>query len=159
MDESSYTLYLVSILVTAFAAGWALDLIAATGWNPVAAMNHSMHSHSEDGMLPRWLSLTTSIALAVITARIILAKAVIRLTDSFQKKAVADGQHEYVIVVDGMACEHCRDAVRKSIQAVEGVRSVDVDLRSGLTSVRGTFSEDAVHKAVELSGFQWHAQA
>lgn len=61
-------------------------------------------------------------------------------------------------MVDGMACEHCRDTVKKSIQAVEGVRSVDVDLRSGLTSVCGTFSEDAVHKAVELSGFQWHAR-
>lgn len=36
------------------------------------------------------------------------------------------------IKVGGMRCEHCREAVRKALSAVEGVAEARVDLAAGL---------------------------
>jgi copper chaperone len=44
---------------------------------------------------------------------------------------------EYVetVVVEGMHCSHCVSSVTEEVQELAGVRSVDVDLASGRTTV------------------------
>jgi copper chaperone CopZ len=57
----------------------------------------------------------------------------------------------------GMTCGHCASAVSEEISALEGVRSVDVDLVAGGTStVRvdsdAPLAEDAVAAALDEAG-------
>jgi copper chaperone CopZ len=59
--------------------------------------------------------------------------------------------------VRGMTCGHCASAVSEEISALEGVRSVDVDLVAGGTStVRvdsdAPLAEDAVAAALDEAG-------
>jgi copper chaperone CopZ len=56
--------------------------------------------------------------------------------------------------VNGMTCGHCKKSVVEQVLQVPGVRAVDVDLDSGLLTVRGDDFEDvAVHKAVDEAGY------
>jgi copper chaperone CopZ len=59
--------------------------------------------------------------------------------------------------VQGMTCGHCASAVSEEISALEGVRSVDVDLVAGGTStVRvasdAPLADDAVAAALDEAG-------
>ncbi len=56
--------------------------------------------------------------------------------------------------VTGMTCGHCVASVTEEVTAVEGVDDVTVDLASGLLTVTGTASDDAVKAAVEEAGYQ-----
>jgi copper chaperone len=57
--------------------------------------------------------------------------------------------------VVGMSCGHCRAAVTEEVGRLEGVSGVEVDLESGLVTVRGTAIDDAsVASAVEEAGYE-----
>jgi copper chaperone CopZ len=55
--------------------------------------------------------------------------------------------------VTGMTCGHCSKAVTNEVLQVEGVRAVDVDLDSGVLTVRGDAEDDAIRKAVDEAGY------
>ena len=59
--------------------------------------------------------------------------------------------------VQGMTCGHCASAVSQEISALEGVRSVNVDLvAGGVSTVRVTsdapLTDDAVASALDEAG-------
>lgn len=53
-----------------------------------------------------------------------------------------------------MNCPHCRASVDRSIAAVEGVTTVDVNLSDGIATVEGEHNPDDVIKAVQAAGFE-----
>lgn len=55
--------------------------------------------------------------------------------------------------VTGMNCPHCQASVKRAIEALPGVESVDVDLKGGSASVVGEVLPAAVIEAVKLAGF------
>ncbi len=56
--------------------------------------------------------------------------------------------------VSGMTCAHCRAAVEAEVEALRGVREVDVDLGHGMVTVRGDRIDDAaVAAAVRRAGY------
>jgi copper chaperone len=55
--------------------------------------------------------------------------------------------------VTGMTCGHCKSAVTTEVLQVEGVQAVDVDLDSGMLTVRGSADDDAIRKAVDEAGY------
>jgi copper chaperone len=55
--------------------------------------------------------------------------------------------------VSGMTCGHCTKAVTDEVLQVPGVRAVDVDLDSGVLTVRGDAEDDAIRKAVDEAGY------
>jgi copper chaperone CopZ len=55
--------------------------------------------------------------------------------------------------VTGMTCGHCTKAVTDEVLQVPGVRAVDVDLDSGVLTVRGEADGDAIRKAVDEAGY------
>jgi copper chaperone len=62
---------------------------------------------------------------------------------------------ERVYTVTGMTCEHCVRSVEEEVGEVAGVRTVDVELASGLLTVSGEdFSDEAVRGAVAEAGYQ-----
>ena len=55
--------------------------------------------------------------------------------------------------VSGMTCGHCKSAVIGEVLQVPGVRAVDVDLDSGVLTVRGEADDAAIRKAVDEAGY------
>ncbi len=58
--------------------------------------------------------------------------------------------------VQGMTCEHCREAVTNELSHLPGVRSVDVDLDTGDVAVvsDAPLDPEAVRHAVDEAGFE-----
>ncbi|GHH81470.1 heavy-metal-associated domain-containing protein [Streptomyces capitiformicae] len=54
---------------------------------------------------------------------------------------------EKFFTVSGMTCGHCAASVTEEVVAVTGVTEVDVDVRSGLVTVRGDSVDDIVVRA------------
>ncbi len=70
--------------------------------------------------------------------------------------AFAGGNH-YALAVDGLACPFCAYGVEKRLGAIEGVESVEIDVKSGQVAVTlaegKTLSEEVARQAVEDAGF------
>jgi copper chaperone len=57
--------------------------------------------------------------------------------------------------VPGLHCRHCKDAVTREVEAVEGVESVDVDLDRKLVTVTGSSLDDAaLRAAIDKAGYE-----
>lgn len=63
---------------------------------------------------------------------------------------------EAVYTVSGMTCDHCVNAVRTEVGAIDGVKGVDVDLGTGQVRVTSDqpLQDDTVRAAVEEAGYQ-----
>jgi copper chaperone len=62
---------------------------------------------------------------------------------------------ETTFTVQGMTCGHCVASVKEEVGEVQGVASVDVDLGSGLVTVRGQGVDDAaVRAAIDEAGYE-----
>jgi copper chaperone len=56
--------------------------------------------------------------------------------------------------VPGIHCGHCEAAVKRELEAVQGVESVAVDLKSKLISVTGSELDDAaLRAAIDEAGY------
>lgn len=63
------------------------------------------------------------------------------------------------VLVEGMTCSHCVSSVTEELSSVDGVDSVDVDLKVGGSSVvrigsSAPLDADAVRSAVEEAGYR-----
>lgn len=65
-----------------------------------------------------------------------------------------DNIMKQVIKVDGMSCMHCVARVEKAIAAVEGVKSVKVDLEKGEATFEGDVQAQKVIDAVVAAGYE-----
>jgi Cu+-exporting ATPase len=64
---------------------------------------------------------------------------------------------ETTIKVGGMSCTHCRHAVKRALEALRGVRGVDVSLERGearVTHEPGSPSVEDMKKAVKEAGYE-----
>ncbi|MDY6822081.1 MAG: copper chaperone CopZ [Deferribacterota bacterium] len=64
---------------------------------------------------------------------------------------------EVVIKVNGMSCEHCKNAVEKEIKSLVGVKSAEVALEEG--NVKVIFDEtkvrlDNIYEAIDEAGYE-----
>jgi copper chaperone CopZ len=60
---------------------------------------------------------------------------------------------ETKLSITGMNCQHCVSAVRKALEGVPGVETVDVSLDQAQAVVSGSADADAMVTAVEDAGF------
>ena len=67
------------------------------------------------------------------------------------------GGNYYALAVDGLACPFCAYGVEKRLSAIEGVESVEIDVKSGQVAVTlaegKTLSEEVARQAVKDAGF------
>lgn len=57
--------------------------------------------------------------------------------------------------VPGMTCGHCEASVKEELNAVAGVESVDVDLKTKLVTVSGASLDDAaLRAAIDEAGYE-----
>ena len=60
---------------------------------------------------------------------------------------------ETIYNVKGMACNHCKATVEKTLLALPGVETVTVDLPTGRVKVTGTAAPAAISEAINAAGF------
>ncbi len=60
------------------------------------------------------------------------------------------------IVVTGMSCEHCANAVRAEVGALPGVTEVAVDVAAGKVRITGepVPADAALREAIEEAGYE-----
>lgn len=62
---------------------------------------------------------------------------------------------EKEILIEGMHCEHCVDAVKSALEKVEGVRNVNVDLNKKIAVVDvENVKDEILADAVDGVGFE-----
>lgn len=141
MGRRAAVVYLISIVAGAIAFGLMIDYLLPARWFAIDASGMmSGHMHG--------FSLFSTLCSGVLV--VLLAVALIKrnIHHSTIKGAMTK---EYVI--KGMNCPHCQAAVAKSISGVEGVEHVDVNLSTGIATVEGKPSDEAIAHAVRGAGF------
>lgn len=60
-----------------------------------------------------------------------------------------------IITVEGMACEHCVNAVKTALEGLDGVKSAKVDLKkkTAVVKLSDDVSNEVISKAIENAGF------
>lgn len=62
-----------------------------------------------------------------------------------------------VFTIQGMSCDHCKQAVTNALTDLSGVNSVEVDLEGGKATVAydpGQTNEADMKKAIEEAGYE-----
>jgi copper chaperone CopZ len=58
--------------------------------------------------------------------------------------------------IGGIMCAHCKATVEKGLSEIYGVKSVHVDISTGLTSVEGAHYAEDVKRTVEQLGYDFN---
>jgi copper chaperone len=70
-------------------------------------------------------------------------------------------QSRFEIRADGLACPYCAYGIEKKFMAIEGVKSIDVDLKKGQVKVNGvaslSFNEQQLKTLFTDSGFTYRS--
>lgn len=61
--------------------------------------------------------------------------------------------HEQLIKVQGMTCQHCVAAITRAIQAVDGEARVEVDLALGQVRVATGLARSELLRVIEEQGY------
>lgn len=67
------------------------------------------------------------------------------------------GVEKQIVHVEGMHCAHCAANVEKALSAIEGVKSVKVDLekKAAFVKAKPAIEIEAAKKAIESIGFKF----
>lgn len=60
-----------------------------------------------------------------------------------------------VLKVEGMSCDHCITAIKKTVGAIQGVENIDIDLKGGIVSVQhgDGINVEQLKEAVQGAGY------
>ncbi len=143
LGRRSTLIYLGTIAATAFFGGMLLDQLIT------ADAIRAEHAHA---MMPALVGHASAVVLLIV-----LAVAVVRgipRKEVEEMVADADGAPTTRLRVTGMTCSHCAGAVRRALLECEGVDSAEVNLASGLATLRGEPEDyNAMTSAVEELGY------
>jgi len=147
-------IYLCTVAVGAFAAGWSLDLVytflAPAG---VAAEPH-MH-HESVG----WLGNIAAMTLLGVLLWSLASKYAARFRGA-EMPEYKDMGSTVTLKVAGMTCNHCANAVSRALRESSGVAEARVDLAAGRAVVTGMKMDPAaLVKAVEELGYKSYVVA
>jgi uncharacterized protein len=142
-------LYLLTIAVTAVAAGLALDwLMGAMQWSVPPLGEHTHHT-----MAGGWLSAFWQILLLLVLGFSYAAK----FFPQHKRAGETVGEHSHeaetsarqplpspspssqrlVLAIDGMTCGHCAAKVTRALKQYHSVTSVEIDLAKGRAVISG----------------------
>lgn len=143
MGRKSALIYLSSIIIGAIAFGLAIDYILPASWFTVAdihaACGHGSHAPG----------VFTTICSAILVLMLVYTFIKNRIHKTIKPTEMTK---EYQ--VKGMNCPHCQAAVKKAIASVDGVEQVEVNLSTGIATVEGTPSPEAIAAAISDAGFE-----
>ncbi|MFP4053917.1 MAG: SO_0444 family Cu/Zn efflux transporter [Phycisphaerae bacterium] len=166
MGKRTATIYLLSVAITALAAGIVLDYVFnVIDAKPAPPMTHVM---------PHWLKLLSALALLGILGygwlkptlaswmgKRAVAHADAACHDPLEPQQLAGQLHgsnhpaHWHADIVGMHCSHCAAAVEKAVRELPGVAAVHADAHRGSAEISGHGVEPAgVRQAVESLGYR-----
>lgn len=136
--------YVGSVVVTAIAVGLIIDTLLPPSWfvPPIGAAHGACH---------HGFSVFPTICSVALVALLIYSAFVNRHPHHDNINNDMDTQ---TFKVKGMACAHCKATVEKTVAALDGVKSVAVDLSDGTAVVSGDINPEKVAQAISLAGFE-----
>lgn len=135
-------IYVGSVVVTAIAFGLAIDLLMPAEWFAVG-MHGGGHGHVPGAF---------SVACSVLLGGLVVYTQVLNRKHHHQHK-ISDTEMTQQFKVTGMNCPHCSASVGRAISAIDGVESVEVDLKGACATVNGAVDSERVVEAVRLAGY------
>ena len=144
--KRSTVAYLASIIGGAMAFGLLVDYVLPASWfvpSLASGMAHCSHCTS-------WLNVVCSV---VLVALLVLTQVEMIIRRKRIKNNTTIMTKEYKI--KGMMCAHCQANVEKNLAAIEGVKSVKVDLKSGVAYVEGDVAPEVIIAKIEQLGYEY----
>ena len=144
--KRSTVAYLASIIGGAMAFGLLVDYVLPASWfvpSLAGEMAHCSHCTS-------WLNVVCSV---VLVALLVLTQVEMIMRRKRIKNNTTIMTKEYKI--KGMMCAHCQANVEKNLAAIEGVKSVKVDLKSGVAYVEGDVAPEVIIAKIEQLGYEY----
>lgn len=147
LGKRSLITFLATIIIGAISFGLIVDCFLPTEWF-VSQINQKFQNSAcmgEGNIIPWWKSLS-----AIILTILLIIAMKKRLTRN--KKETLSYMKSFN--VSGMMCNHCKAHVENAIKALDGVKSVNIDLASGKTDVEGDVPASAIIDAVKKIGYE-----
>lgn len=138
LGRRTVLLYLLTIVLSAVAAGLLLDWLLPTLQVKVPDLSEESHA----AMHGSWVSAFWALLLLAVLAYSYLAaylpkrKKAAEVSEGHAHQSGGPSQ-QLVLAVDGMTCSHCVATVSGALRKCHGVASVEVDLGKGTAVVRG----------------------
>lgn len=143
LDRRAMVLYTLSIVLGAIVFGLVIDYLLPASW---FALSSAGDACCEMDAFPWW-----KILCAVIFV-ILLINAMLHKHQHHHETSAPDSGAA-CFIVKGMQCNHCKASVERTVGAIDGVTSVDVNLADGTVTVSGNVDPAAVVEQVEGLGF------
>lgn len=144
MGKKTLLFYLLSIVSGAIAFGLAIDYLLPREW----FLTSLAHIHDCHAQGVSWFNLGCTLLMFLLLVNAFVLRY--RKQDSCELPS----DKNWVMMVKGMTCNHCKNNVEKAIMKVDGVEQVDINLADGRTVVTGSFDREAIKKSVEGIGFE-----
>lgn len=142
LGRKTLWLYLLSITLGAFAFGLGVDYLLPREW----FTSHLVLTHACCHATPALFNVICSIVLGCLLVYALIMRFVPKKKDKTMETRV--------FKVDGMMCNHCRANVEKTLQGLQGIDEVTVDLAAGTATVKGDITDEAVIKAITDIGYE-----
>ena len=142
LGRRAAAIYLSVIVIGAIVIGLCIDYLMPRDWFTMPLTAGHALCHLQVGLFP-------GICSAVLI--LLLINALIRRYLPKKSKKMENGQ--ITITVKGMTCGHCKAMVEKNIGKLPGVESVEADLATGMTVIKGNPDMAAVREVIDDLGF------
>ncbi len=143
LGKKTLILYLVSIIIGAFAFGLLIDYVLPAEWFTSTLV--------ADGACQHHMGLSWwKIASAILFTLLLLMAYILKYTNKTQTNMTTTFQ------VEGMMCNHCKANVEKNVAAIEGVQHVVADLTKGEVYVEGIADKAKVIEVITSLGYECH---
>ncbi len=147
MGRRATLIYVGSVVVTAIGFGLLVDLLLPASWfTPASFTAMACHGHAH-------VSVFATLCSVVLAGLLIYTAIKFRGHTHSHNHTNNTTEMERKYRIAGMSCPHCQATVTKALSALDGAESVTVDLSSGIATVRGEVSPEAVNAAVYAAGF------
>lgn len=153
--KRTLSLYVLSIVIGAILFGLCIDYLLPQEWFTVSSVitagGHCAHC------LTVWDWIFLGILVLLLVNALVLHRHHHHDHDHHAHESEGEG-HDHapkatVYKVEGMACNHCKAAVKNAIDVIPGVEKVEVDLAAGKAYVYGKHHPEEVVKAVSERGY------
>lgn len=153
LGRRTLIIYLASIILGAMVFGLGIDYLLPRDrfTAPIAQMAECCSDS------PSWFNAICSIILLLLLANALIHR--FRRKDAEGCDDACDCQHvspvhEARYHIEGLRCNHCKANAEKAIAALDGVESVEIDLASGIATIKGHVDESELRTALAALGFK-----
>lgn len=142
LGQHAAAVYIGTIVIGSILIGLAIDYLMPRSWFPIPMTAAGACCHLNVALFP-------AICSVILIALMIYAF----IAKYSHKKPSVKNSDETDIIVKGMTCGHCKAMVEKNLAKVPGVESVEVDLATGKTTLKGSPDMGSVRKVIDDLGF------